>query len=567
MIICVAAARTPVNPARFESSNSGIKRDVLVGDMSYSYAATDFGVHNGSHVKTITVIKNYGNQKVKNSEPVDSVENREKNRFDINENFKVIVKLPERPVFDEYFVHTERVSPKNHPTTQRTTTTTTTRMTRTTRATAPTTQSHQRRRPDHRPTRVSYRNNDNSNVVHRLNSMQDEILHHLSKDMSDESAYSEEAEANQKELPVYSEDSAAYSRDSEANAKDSIAHAEETGAYLEDTGAYSDDQGYPEQGDTGDSGEYRESYQYADDTGGKDDVQSAHSGNSKSSIVNSDDTIHSGYNDDTDDTNDATNLDDSDVYGTRHNYGDSDDSSNNVVRTKIHQDVEIFSTAGYEVPRDPHRNAVMVEDFSDYSMHHVKHLTDPKEVWKHPTRFHVSDRAGPAHHKKVVHMKTAPTAKSATSAPPFPMLKSQSLADISHQIRNSDDDDDFFEPLKIRVNPNPIKEHIPVSTKRTTTTTLAPITQKHETTFRTHTPRPLLKLDPQTLKNLNYLKKLPSKIISTTQEPYIAPLKRRFSSQIRQAPLRSRVIPAHEYMENDTPFTLNSNYKISGAQY
>lgn len=546
MIYLVVARSSPV---RFESSNSGSKRDVLVGDMSYSYAATDFGVHNGSHVKTITVIKNYANPKVKNDEPIDSGENREKNRFDTNKNFKVIVKLPERPVFDEYFVHTERVSPKNHPTTERTTTTRSTP--------APTPSTHQRRRPTLRPNRI-----DKNNVVHRLNSMQDEILHHLNLDVSDESGFVEETGANLKDSQEYSEDSAMYSN-SNSNSKESVAQPEEeTGAYLEDTGAYADDQGYPEQGDTGDSGEYRENYHSSnsENLDSKDDSHGTNNlGNLKNSIMNSANSNDSGYSDDTEDSNDPTNIDNSDIFGAKHNYGDSDDSSSSVVRKKLHQDVEIFATAGYEVPRDPHRNAVMVEDFSDYSMHNVKHLTDPKEVWKHPTRFHTGN------HKKVVHIKTSQSTKSATNAPPFPMLRSQSISDISHQIYG--DDDDFFEPLKIRLNTNPSKEYIPPSTQRTTTTTHVPNTRRVESTVRTHTPRPVLKLDPQTLKNLNYLKKLPSKIISTTQEPYIAPLKRRFSSQIRQSPLRSRVIPAHEYMENDTPFTLNSNYKISGAQY
>lgn len=227
-----------------------------------------------------------------------------------------------------------------------------------------------------------------------------------------------------------------------------------------------------------------------------------------------------------------------------NNYVDAE-YTNDVIDKSLHPDVEIFSDVGYEVPRDPNRNAVMVEDFSDYSMHHVKHLIDPKEAWKLNSRHYGTDK---------VNSKKVHSTKAATKIPPFPLLRSQSIADHSQH-----DDDEFFEALKI-ASSSTIR---PPTTERYTPSTPLRV----DTTVRLHTPRPLLKFDPQASKNLNYFnKKLPIKIASTTQEPYIAPFKRRFSSQIRQAPIRQRIIPAHEYQDEETPFALN-NYKYMGVHH
>lgn len=459
-----ALARSMAHAGHIDAANRGSKRDVLMGDMSYSYSATDFGVHNGSHIKTITVIKNFASPKTKNGESIH-LSDRDRHRLESNKNFKVIVKLPEIPTkFDEYFVHTERITKKsvtNAPTT-------------TTKSPTPRIKiNHSRKK---------------ANAINRLNSMQDEIMHHLNRDISDES---DDPNPKQTENLEYSSDSDPkdpdYSSDEnnsnnsynpENENSDSVVEPEnDQNSDPNDTGAYVEDNG-----DNSDSGNYAES-------------------------------------------------------DNSNNYGDTEDA-NDVIEKNLHPDVEIFSNVGYEVPRDPNRNAVMVEDFSDYSMHNVKHLVDPKDLqWKHNGRPYGTEKLNS---KKVL------TTKAATKIPPFPMLRSQSIADHSQHSA-----DEFFEPLKIA-----------------TSSTMRPPPQnapKVETTVRMHTPRPLVKFDPQTSKNLNYFnKKLPTKIVSTTQEPYVAPFKRRFSSQIRQVPMRPRIIPAHEYQDEEIPFALN-NYKYMGV--
>lgn len=404
------------------------KREVYVGDMSYSYAATDFGVHNGSHVKTITVIKNFAAPKTKNGELDKSAYG--KHRF-TNDNFKVLVKLPELPaIFDDVYVHTERFTEKNP-----------TRYTTTTQPPTPSTTP-----PSVEDDGDYVENNDAAN---RLNNMQDEINYHLNKDET------EEEEVEVEPVPPNLEEDTGETAD------------------LRVEGDY-----YPEGSDS-------------DESDG------------------------------------------------------SDENANIVIGKKLPQDVEVFSSDGYEQRHGgSERNKVMVEDFSDYSMHHVKQLTDPQQKpHRHQLRVHASDP--PANGYKKL-QKLPVSTKVAAKDIPLPMLRSQSYLDISH-LNDDDDDDEFFEPLKIVT-----RDRIIVSTTPPTTQTT--------TSVASHTPRTSQpKYVPP--KNLNYFvnRKLPSKIHSTTQEPYVAPVKKRFSSQVRQAPQRPRIIPTHEYQDNDTPY--ESNYK------
>lgn len=101
-----------------KSANNQDKRSLLIGDLSYSYSATDIGSEKGSHVKTITVIKNIGSPKFHNNplphHPFDEWNNDSKNRF----NF--VFKFPEFPQIDSgTFFRTEKprkVIPTKQPT-------------------------------------------------------------------------------------------------------------------------------------------------------------------------------------------------------------------------------------------------------------------------------------------------------------------------------------------------------------------------------------------------------------------------------------------------------------------
>lgn len=112
---------TPTNEAHVTSPKSPDKRSLLIGDLSYSYSATDIGSNEGSHVKTITVIKNIGSPKFHGNlphHPYDGWDNDAKNRF----NF--VFKFPEFPDVDSgtYF-HTEKprkVVPTKQPTNRQT---------------------------------------------------------------------------------------------------------------------------------------------------------------------------------------------------------------------------------------------------------------------------------------------------------------------------------------------------------------------------------------------------------------------------------------------------------------
>lgn len=103
-----------------KSSNNQDKRSLLFGDLSYSYSATDIGSEKGSHVKTITVIKNIGAPKFHKHphHPYDEWDNNSKNRF----NF--VFKFPEFPEIDTgTFFQTEKprkVIPTKQPTDRQT---------------------------------------------------------------------------------------------------------------------------------------------------------------------------------------------------------------------------------------------------------------------------------------------------------------------------------------------------------------------------------------------------------------------------------------------------------------
>ncbi|XP_037024184.1 uncharacterized protein LOC119066060 [Bradysia coprophila] len=112
---------TPTDEANSTASKTQDKRSLLIGDLSYSYSATDIGSNEGSHVKTITVIKNIGAPKYHKHlphHPYDGWDSDSKNRF----NF--VFKFPEFPQIDAgtYF-HTEKprkAVPTKQPTNRQT---------------------------------------------------------------------------------------------------------------------------------------------------------------------------------------------------------------------------------------------------------------------------------------------------------------------------------------------------------------------------------------------------------------------------------------------------------------
>lgn len=115
---------TPAGTAHPKQSNHPDKRSLLIGDLSYSYSATDIGSNEGSHVKTITVIKNVGAPKYDKAPPhhhhhsFDEWDDSLKNRF----NF--VFKFPEIPQIDSgTFFYTEKprkVIPTKQPTDRQT---------------------------------------------------------------------------------------------------------------------------------------------------------------------------------------------------------------------------------------------------------------------------------------------------------------------------------------------------------------------------------------------------------------------------------------------------------------
>lgn len=109
---------TPTSEAHPKSSNNQDKRSLLFGDLSYSYSATDIGSDEGSHVKTITVIKNIGQPKFHRHHPFDEWDTDSRNRF----NF--VFKFPEFPDINSgTFFHKEKprkVIPTKQPTDRQT---------------------------------------------------------------------------------------------------------------------------------------------------------------------------------------------------------------------------------------------------------------------------------------------------------------------------------------------------------------------------------------------------------------------------------------------------------------
>ncbi len=115
------SVNTRTDTTHSKLSNSQDKRSLLIGDLSYSYSATDIGSKEGSHVKTITVIKNIGSPKYhkpRPHHPFDDWDADSKNRF----NF--VFKFPEIPQIDSgTFFRTEtpkKVVPTKQPTDRQT---------------------------------------------------------------------------------------------------------------------------------------------------------------------------------------------------------------------------------------------------------------------------------------------------------------------------------------------------------------------------------------------------------------------------------------------------------------
>lgn len=112
---------TPSDGVHTKPPKNQDKRSLLIGDLSYSYSATDIGSKEGSHVKTITVIKNIGSpnfHKHLPHHPYDGWDTDSKNRF----NF--VFKFPEFPQVDTgTFFQTEtprKVIPTKQPTDRQT---------------------------------------------------------------------------------------------------------------------------------------------------------------------------------------------------------------------------------------------------------------------------------------------------------------------------------------------------------------------------------------------------------------------------------------------------------------
>lgn len=101
-------------------ANQQDKRSVLLGDLSYSYAATDIGSANGSHVKTITVIKNiavpsksHKTHQQNNNHQESSDSRHEWNN--VNNQFNVVVKVPHLPDISvvDFFHHSHKTNPND----------------------------------------------------------------------------------------------------------------------------------------------------------------------------------------------------------------------------------------------------------------------------------------------------------------------------------------------------------------------------------------------------------------------------------------------------------------------
>lgn len=88
-------------PKSYSTINQQVKRSVQLGELSYSYSATDIGSPKGSHIKTITVIKNVAVPKsdnaYKSKETLDWPKHI-KNQFKIPE-------IPEEPQTDFFAKH------------------------------------------------------------------------------------------------------------------------------------------------------------------------------------------------------------------------------------------------------------------------------------------------------------------------------------------------------------------------------------------------------------------------------------------------------------------------------
>lgn len=376
VLFMLASKASAFNPYTYESQkSSNTKRDVLVGDLSYSYSATDFGAANGSHIKTITVIKNYAVPKPKVNRDSKDKGDLEKHRF-TNNNFKVVVKLPEIPeIFDDYYVHTEQFT-ENHPSP----------------AKVP---NRLQPSPSSAPSPATSDSNTNmiSTAVIRQNNMPDEIIVGTNKEATRNSA--------------------------------------------------------------------------------------------------------------------SMGLSES-----------------------IPQDVEIIAGVSRgEIKRKPQ---FMVEDFSDYSMHNVKHLTDMQQKPKKTYTNIDSDSNQQFKESKRVIKPESNTPPKSRDVPKL-LEKSQSYLDISHE---SDQEEYFGQRM---VETEPIVKSLSLRSR------------PQQASYEDKAPTP---------SNLKYFDKLPSEATSTVQTPYIAPVKRRFSSQVRNAPKKPRVIPTHEYHEQDTPYDLNT-YKIA----
>lgn len=93
--MCYAITVPPPQSTPKTITNQQDKRSLLIGDLSYSYAATDIGSPEGSHIKTITVIKNVAVPKSAKifSQHVGSEEWQKQ----VKNQFKIVMKLPDFP--------------------------------------------------------------------------------------------------------------------------------------------------------------------------------------------------------------------------------------------------------------------------------------------------------------------------------------------------------------------------------------------------------------------------------------------------------------------------------------
>lgn len=93
--LCYALTIPLTSTPKITVSNQQDKRSLLIGDLSYSYAATDIGSPEGSHIKTITVIKNVAVPK--SGKPYSQHIDAQDWQKQVKNQFKIVMKLPDFP--------------------------------------------------------------------------------------------------------------------------------------------------------------------------------------------------------------------------------------------------------------------------------------------------------------------------------------------------------------------------------------------------------------------------------------------------------------------------------------